>query len=234
VAQIKQQDPSHTVMIGSAGESQTATYQQIPDVIGTVMYPVTTSSLMPVGANQDMWDSITQWAQDAQHSADGAGKQSAFILQAFTWGDNPADGQAIGACSASDTQSSCYSKLRYPSASEQRQLRDEVLTNARPKLILWWSFPGTYGQTGSDTYSVYPTGPEAYARWSGLSEAIQAPYPGTPSSSPGAVAASVKPHRASSGLRATGKHRPRAHIALLRHHRRHRRHRKLRHHRLKH
>ena len=145
VAQIKQQDPNHTVMISSAGESQTTEYQQIPDVIGTEMYPVTTDSLMPVGANQDMWDSIAQWANDAQQSADSAGKQSAFILQAFTWGDNLGDGEAIGACSPSDTPASCAAKLRYPNSSEQLQLRNEALSHAHPKLIIWYSFYATYG-----------------------------------------------------------------------------------------
>jgi hypothetical protein len=178
VAQIKQEDPAHTVMIGAADESQAGTYQRIADVIGTEIYPVTTDPLMPASANQDTWDSIAQWASDTQHSADAAGKQSAFILQAFTWGDNLSDGQTIGGCTASDTQSSCYSKLRYPSGSEQLQLRNEVLLHAHPKLILWWSFPGTYGQAGTDTYSIYPTGAEASSRWSGLSAAVQAPYPG--------------------------------------------------------
>jgi hypothetical protein len=220
VTQIKQQDSTHTVMIGSAGESQTATYQNIPDVIGTEMYPVTTSSLMPASTNQDMWDSIAQWASDAQHSADAAGKQSAFILQAFTWGDNLDDGQAIGACSASDTQASCYSKLRYPSANEQRELRNEVLEKAHPKLILWWSFPGTYGQTGNDTYSIYPSGSEAGARWSGLSEAIQAPFPSSASSG-------QSPHVQSGTPQTAGPHRVRAHVAR---HKRHRRHHHRRHH----
>jgi len=221
VAQIKQQDPTHTVMIGSADESETSQYQRIPDEIGTEMYPVTTSSLMPVGANQDMWGSIAQWASDAQRSADAAGKQSAFILQAFTWGDNLVDGQAIGVCSATDTQSSCYAKLRYPSSAEQLQLRNEVLSNAHPALILWFSFYGTYGQAGDDTYSIYPTGAEAAARWAGLAAAVQGPFPGAPTETHG------RPHVASG-------HKILAHIAgshAKRHRRRkHRRHRR----RLKH
>jgi hypothetical protein len=179
VAQIRQQDPAHTVMIGVADESQGGTYQRIADLIGTEIYPVTTDPLMPASANQDTWDSVAQWASDTQHSANAAGKQSAFILQAFTWGDNLSDGQAIGACTARDSQSSCYSKLRYPSGSEQLKLRNEVLLHAHPKLILWWSFPGTYGQAGTDTYSIYPTGAEASSRWSGLSAAVQAPFPGS-------------------------------------------------------
>jgi hypothetical protein len=227
VAEIKQQDPVHTVMIGSADESQTATYQAIPDVIGTEMYPVTTDPLMPLATNQDTWNSMAQWAADAQHSADSAGKQSAFILQAFTWGDNLSDGQTIGACSTTDSQSSCYAKLRYPSSAEQLQLRNEVLENSHPKLILWWSFPGTYGQTGTDTYSIYPTGADAAARWSGLSAAIQAPFPGAGvSPSPAAAPGPRRPQTIGAHL-ARAVTITRAHVALhrKRHHRRHRRHR---------
>jgi hypothetical protein len=209
VAEIKQQDPYHTVMIGSANESQTATFQSVPDVIGTEIYPVTTDRMMPVSANQGTWDSLGQWATDAQKSADRAGKQSAFILQAFTWGDNLSDGQIIGGCSASDTQLSCYSKLRYPSAADQLELRNEILLHAHPKLILWWSFPGTYGDVTGDTYSLYPSGGEAAARWSGLAAAVQAPFP-----------LSSRRH---------GARRIRAHVAAAGHSRK--RHRKHHHHR---
>jgi hypothetical protein len=192
VAQIKQQDPVHTVMIGSAAESQTATYQPLTDVIGTEIYPVTTDPLTPISANRDEWSMVGQWAADAQQSANGAGKQSAFILQAFTWGDNLSDGETIGACSPSDTQLSCFAKLRYPSAAEQLQLRNEVLLHAHPQVILWWSFPGTYGDVTGDTYSLYPSGADAADRWAGLSAAVQAPFPGA--AAPAAQAAPRQPH----------------------------------------
>ena len=177
VSQIKAQDPVHTVMIGAYGQQQRDAYQAMADVIGAELYPVRTGSLMPVSANQSAWDSVTGWVRQTQHAADAAGKQSAFILQAFTWGDNLSDGQAIEVCTAADTQQSCYDKLAYPSPGDQLQMRNEVLLNAHPKLILWWSFPGTYGQAGSDTYSIYPTGAEAAARWSGLGAAAEAPLP---------------------------------------------------------
>lgn len=197
VAQIKRDDSQHTVMIGSADQSQTTTYQRSADLIGTELYPVTNSSLLPVSQNQSMWGGIDQMGIDAQTSANRDGKQSAFILQAFTWGDNLADGQAIGVCSPSDTQASCYAQLHYPSPSEQLTLRNQILAHSHPKLILWWSFPGTYGQAGSDTYTVYPTGAVAAARWRGLSDAIQAPWPSA-SAHPTAVkatAASLRPHQ---------------------------------------
>jgi hypothetical protein len=213
IAEIKRQDPNHTVMIGSADLSQTATYQSLADVMGTEIYPVTNDPMMPVSANQATWDSIGQWATDSQQAANRAGKQSAFILQAFTWGDNLSDGQVIGACSSSDTQLSCYSKTRYPTAADQLELRNEILLHAHPKLILWWSFPGTYGDVTGDTYSLYPSGAEAAARWSGLAAAVKAPFPQT------------TPTR-----RAGTPRRVRAHVATARpSHRRHRRHRHHRH-----
>jgi hypothetical protein len=177
VALIKEQDPNHTVMISANQQSQVDQYQGTADLIGTEIYPVTTTSLMPVTSNASMWGDVAQTAIDAQHSANGAGKPSAFILQAFTWGDNLGDGTTMGYCSPQDTTATCYAKLRYPSAGEQLQLRNEVLEHSQAKLILWWSFPGTYGQVGSDTYTVYPTGAEAASRWSGLVSAIKAPWP---------------------------------------------------------
>jgi hypothetical protein len=225
VAQIKQQDPSHLVVIGSADQSQTSSYVGIADAIATDIYPVTTDSLMPVSANQDMWDGVAQWAAGAQQSADSAGKQSAFILQAFTWGDNLSDGETMGACTATDTPLSCYSKLRYPTGAEQLQLRNEVLLHAHPRLILWWSFPGTDGGVTGDTYSIYPSGAQAAAQWSGLAAAVQAPFPGTstPTTTPNTghqlgahIARAVRVSRPRVAI--AGKHR-------RRHHRRHRRHR---------
>ena len=171
VRAIKAQDPFHTVMIGSADETQTHDYQGAADVTGNDIYPVTSGSVD--------WSGVAQQASDDQRDANQAGKQSAFILQAFTWGDNLSDGQAIGACTAVDTAASCYAKLDYPSAAQQLKLRNEILTHANPKLILWWSFPGTNGEVNGDTYSIYPTGSVASARWQGLTAAIQAPAPQT-------------------------------------------------------
>jgi hypothetical protein len=177
VSQIKQRDPRHAVLIGSFGLGQSQEYEGIADMIGTEIYPVTTTSLLPVNAHQKAWNSVAQTASRAQRAADSAHKQSAFILQAFSWGDNVDDGAAVGACSPGESNSECYAALQYPSPREQLELRDEILLHAHPKLILWWSFSGTYGQAGDDTYSIYPTGAQAALWWAGLSAAINAPMP---------------------------------------------------------
>jgi hypothetical protein len=211
VAVIRQQDPGHMVMLGSANNDQTSTYEGMSDEIGQEIYPVFNGSLMPVSGNQDVWGPVADEISQTQRIATRDGKQSAFILQAFTWGDNITDGQATGVCTPSDTQASCYARLRYPSAAEQLSLRNLVLAHAHPKLILWWSFQGTYGQAGNDTYSVFPTGSVAAARWAGLEAAMTAPYPSSAASgsAPTATVAS------------TGS----THHAASRRHRKHRRHR---------
>jgi len=87
--------------------------------------------------------------------ARGGQNRQAIRLHPAT-GENLGDGEAIGGCTTQDTPLPCYAKLRYPSSAEQLQLRNEVLTHAHPKLILWWSFPLIYGQAGDETYSIYP------------------------------------------------------------------------------
>lgn len=229
-AQIRAADPGHPVMIGSADQNETDAYQHSANMIGSEIYPVTDSSLMPVSANQDMWDSVGQSATDAQQSADNAGHQSAFILQAFTWGDNVADGQAIGVCTPSDTPASCYAKLQYPTSAAQLQLRNEILTHAHPSLILWWSFMGTYGQAGNDTYDIYPTGAQAASQWAGLQTAIQAPAPAT-----GGTGGATPPAKPKSPKK-TVKRAPKAHAAgtKTKRHSHQRRHHRRRHHRRTH
>jgi hypothetical protein len=177
VAAIKRNDPRHTVLISSFSQSQAQAYEGIADLTAQELYPIKTRSLLPVSTNQPAWASVARTASRTQAAANRAHKQSAFILQAFTWGDNIDDGVSTGTCWAAESKQSCYSSLRYPSGLEQLRLRNEILLHARPALILWWSFQGTYGEADGDTYSIYPTGNEAAARWAGLSAAIRAPMP---------------------------------------------------------
>lgn len=178
VAQIKRADPSRPVMIGAANSAQRSQYQGVFDLAAQEFYPVSTSSLLPASANHATWDSIDQAAASSQSSADHAGKASAVILQAFSWGDNVDDGSAIGVCTTADTTTSCNARLRYPSGAEQLALRNAVLRNAHPQLILWWSFQGTYGYAQDPGPSIAAPSPdEAAAHWAGLSAAIQAPLP---------------------------------------------------------
>jgi hypothetical protein len=222
-AQIKRADSTHPVMLGAANSAQRQQYQGTFDLSAQEFYPVSTSSLLPVGANQATWDSVDQAAAESQRSADQAGKASAVILQAFTWGDNVDDGSAIGVCNSGDTTASCNARLRYPSGAEQLALRNAVLRNAHPQLILWWSFQGTYGYAQDPgAYYATPSPSEAASRWAGLSEAIQAPIPSGAHGAGTATGASVRQAAIKTSVR---KHkRPRHHHAAKRA-RRHKRHR---------
>lgn len=175
VATIKQSDAIHPVLLAASGSQQQNQYQAIPDMMGLELYPVTTQHLLPIDSFTKQWSGVDAAARDSQSSAERAGKKSAFILQAFTYGDSVGDGEAASVCSLSDTTWSCYARLRYPNPAEQLALRDAVLTNANPQLILWYSFPQTYGSLVTQDGVVFPTGLEAASRWAGLTAAIEAP-----------------------------------------------------------
>jgi hypothetical protein len=211
-ARIRQQDPVHTLMMGAANETQGLQYQGAVGSAAQEIYPVTTDSLLPAPDNQATWDSVAATAADTQRAANAAHTPSVFILQAFTFGDNLQDGQAVGACSPSESNWSCYSHLRYPSAAEQLKLRNTVLQHAQPKLILWWSFQGTYGQAYNDTYSIYPTGTVAASRWAGLSAAVRAPLPVIAHQARAAKRTVHASRKHASRHRATKKHVTRKHV----------------------
>lgn len=161
VGEINALDPAAMVMIGSA-VSQGTSYASTGATLGTEIYPETSGNMMPVSHNLSAWDGIQQSVTQDQRAANQYGTPSAFILQAFTFGDNLTDGEDVGVCNAGMSSAQCAGLLSYPSASTQLQLRNEVLEHAHPKLILWYTFSESYGQGD---------------RWSGLSNAIKAPYP---------------------------------------------------------
>jgi hypothetical protein len=204
VAQIKQHDAAHPVMIGAFQPSQGRQYVGIADMIGQEVYPITTDHLLPAAQHPDMWAYIDGTVNGAQQAARQASKGSAFILQAFTWGDNLDDGTAIGVCNQADTTASCNGRLRYPSGAEQLAIRNAVLAHAHPDLILWWSFPGTSGMAAPNDYFAPISPDEATARWSGLSAAIAAPM-----TSPGGSRAAKLRARRQEKLRAERRRRAR-------------------------
>ena len=160
VAAIRAADPNHMIMVGSS-EGQGTTYYSSGATIGNEIYPVTTTSLLPYSANVATWQAIQQGVQQDARAAAQTGTATAFILQAFTFGDNLWDGQAVGVCTASMSQEQCASLLEYPSAAVQLELRNEVLQYGHPKLILWFN----YNEASQGN------------RWAALSSVVQAPYP---------------------------------------------------------
>lgn len=200
---IKSVDPNHTVII-SASPGQGQSNEADADMLANEIYPVTTDQLDPQNQHLADWQSVDQSAAQAQQAADNAGKSSAFILQAFTFGDNLDDGEAVGACAASMSAQQCAGRLNYPDAATQLQLRNEVLEHANPKLVLWYNFAETYGQAGNASSSTTdPTASIASSRWAGLTNAVKAPAPGPVAQ---VAKASGKKSTHSKGAKANGSH----------------------------
>ena len=195
VSEIESADPNHMVMVGSS-QGQGSTYYSSGATMGNEIYPETTTSLMPYASNLATWDSVDQSATRDQRSATQSGTQAAFILQAFSFGDNLDDGEAVGVCTPAMTAAHCASLLQYPSESAQLELRNQVLLNAHPKLILWYTF--SQASQGSN--------------WTALSNVVNAPYP---------VSASAA--RAKHANKATRKRTARRHRRRKHHRRAHRR-----------
>lgn len=177
VAAIKAVDPVHPVVLASSQESQTAEYEGIGDMNAAELYPVTTRSLTPALEFASAWDAVGQTAAEDQRIAESDGKPSAFILQAFTFGDALTDGEGVGVCTSRDTPRQCSELLQYPTAAAQLELRNQVLLNAHPRLILWYSFEGTVGQPGASPSVSNPGKATAVSRLDGLSAAVKAPTP---------------------------------------------------------
>jgi hypothetical protein len=59
------------------------------------------------------------------------------------------------------SEATCANKLHYHSAATQLQLRNEVLENAHPKLIIWYTFD--QARNGN--------------HWASLRNVINAPFP---------------------------------------------------------
>ena len=194
VNEIKALDPAAMVMIGSA-VSQGTSYASTGATLGTEIYPETTGNLMPAGKNASTWDGIQQSVSQDQRAANQYGTPSAFILQAFTFGDNLTDGEDVGVCNAGMSSAQCAGLLSYPSASTQLQLRNEVLEHAHPKLILWYTFSESYGQGD---------------RWSGLSNAVEAPYPAAATVARAKHSKSHERHRAKRHSKHAKRHTTRA------------------------
>jgi hypothetical protein len=191
---IKAVDPSHMVMVGS-NQEQGTTYFSTGATIGNEIYPETTNSLLPYGRNLAAWGSVQQSVSDDQRAATRAGTPSAFILQAFSFGDSIGDGEAVGVCSAKMTQSQCGSLLRYPEAGVQLELRNQVIEHAHPKLILWF----TFSQANQGNH------------WTGLTRAVNASYPVIASAARAKHARKSAHKRRSQRHKRRAQHRARAH-----------------------
>lgn len=122
-AELRRLDPRHPQLLvtneytGSAG-ANTRPFASIPDLIGADIYPVGTD---------DPLESVGPLSRTVQQIADGAGRRSAIVLQAFSWAGYLPN----------------YAQAPWPTAAEMQRMRDLVVRSARPSLILWYSLQDT-------------------------------------------------------------------------------------------
>ena len=190
VDEIKAVDPSHMVMVGSS-QGQGTTYYSSGATIGNEIYPETTASLMPYNRNLAIWQTVQQSVVQDQRAATREGASSAFILQAFSFGDNLSDGEAVGACTAAMSSAQCANLLQFPAASVQLELRNLALENAHPKLILWY----TYNQASQGTH------------WADLTSVVKAQYPLSASAARAKSARKAAARKAAARLRRSSSHK---------------------------
>src|SRR5579883_1154970 len=122
-------DPSHPrLIVQGAISAQSARDNLTPfassaDVLGVDFYPV--------GADDMSIDATGSVAQAVQTVADQYNKQSAMVLQAFSWSQYPA---SSGVCSP---YPSC---APFPTEEQMSQMFNATIQNSTPTLILWYSY----------------------------------------------------------------------------------------------
>lgn len=132
-------DPSHprlyiaTENLTTLG-SNLEPFADTAEVVGADYYPIGTD------ASPDTTAAI---AQTVQFVANRHRRQSAFVLQAFNWGQYPTE---TWVCSPFPR---C---ARYPTEDEMRTMRDLVLRYAHPALLLWYSYFDTVRSENSSRH----------------------------------------------------------------------------------
>lgn len=124
---VKQLDPLHPRLFIGSGEntndgSNLAPFTDSAEVIGADFYPV--------GSARSMMD-IGTVARTVQSISDHYQKQSAVVIQSFSWSQYPSESwrcQPFPNCAT------------FPTVSQMLQMRTLVLQNSHPQLILWYSF----------------------------------------------------------------------------------------------
>lgn len=126
---IKQLDPSHPqLLIAGASTIESVVTNLMPftdtaDVLGADYYPIG-SAYMPLQATADI-------ASTVQSITDQVHKPSALVLQAFSWSQYPDEAWR---CSPFP---SC---AHFPTKDEMCQMLTLALSNARPQILLWYSY----------------------------------------------------------------------------------------------
>jgi hypothetical protein len=191
-ARVKELDPSHPRLIVACGVcngdgdptgSRAAPLAGLDAVLGTDLYPITTEAPDPARAGRY----VATGTKGLQSVADRAGRDSAIVLQSFSWGFSSFDSHACG---------SSPSNCRFPTRGELAAQRDAALTNGRPRMILWYALFDVIGAIPEQRPSDWTPPPNPEERWNDLLAAAFAPEPPTPPpAEPAPPAAVVRPPR---------------------------------------
>lgn len=162
---LKSLDPNHPrlIVLGTDDSNVNAgmdTLADTADVLGQDYYPIGVENVL----SQSVAGTVNL-AQTTQAVANKNGKQSAFVLQAHSLGQYDV---YRSWCSPFP---SC---MPYPSADQMRTMRDNIVQNAHPRLILWYSY---FDLLQSDNYAKH---------WSDVTTVIKSspPTSQTPSAQP--------------------------------------------------
>jgi hypothetical protein len=138
---VAQSDPSHPRLFVSNElrglGANLEPFADDADVLAGDVYPVATSNRL---------EDVADASRAVQRVADAHGRQSAMVLQAFSWGPD-------------------FEPLpeRWPTVDEYHTMRDLALVNGRPGFLLWWA-----------AYVIFRSS-ERERRWADLVQGVIAP-----------------------------------------------------------
>jgi len=126
---VKQLDPNHPRLVvqgtlaNSYGNASLTTFADGAEVLGQDYYPIGVSYLVPYTQTGDVVRSV-------QSLTDQAGRDSAIILQAYSWRQYypPARCSPWPDCAP------------YPTMEQMQEMLTMTLQNAHPRFIFWYSF----------------------------------------------------------------------------------------------
>jgi hypothetical protein len=177
VDRVRSIDPGHPVLVvacgvcGGAGTDSTgahaAPFSDIDSVLGTDQYPIFTAP--PDAAAAGRW--VGAGMRGVQSVADRSSRQTAIVLQSFSWGFAPIEARACGSSPAN---------CRFPTREEMAAQRDAALANGKPRLILWYALFDVIGTLPAQMPADWTPPADPDRRWQDLVAAAFAPEPVQP------------------------------------------------------
>jgi hypothetical protein len=171
-ARVKAIDPGHPRLVVACGVcaggdptgSRAAPFTDLDSVLATDIYPVVNQGPDPAFARNQ----VSAGMKGLQAVTDAAGRDSAVVLQSFSWGSSSWDSAICGSSPAN---------CRFPTADELAAQRDAALTSGRPRMILWYALFDVLGPLPDQRPSDWTPVPDPERRWHDLVAAAFAPEP---------------------------------------------------------